>query len=166
MPGWRLPEDKRSVFKEVIGKEISESELKLHNASKMVTVGDVVSLTVRKNGITPILSVYDGFTERREMTDFAVLVREQELTEKVVSNPAGTITAELADAVKNAFEGNPQIIHVEGEEDLALLPCILYSPDGTDIIYGWPGKGMMCVTTNDVIRKRVEELWKMMEDFE
>ena len=165
MSGRRVPEDKRNIFKEPIGSELKESELIKHHDTKMITVGDVVSLTVRRNGIRPILSVYDGYTERREMTEFASLVESEE--KEVVVNPAGTITDELDDAVRNALTtGNTDLIRVEGEEDLALMPCILHAPEGAEIVYGWPGRGMMIVSTDDVTRKRVEELWNMMEDFE
>ena len=153
-----MPEDKRNLFKESLGRDLKESELVKHKDTKMITVGDVVSLTMRRNGIRPILSVYDGYTERCEMTEFAALV-EGEAKEEVV-NPAGTITDELDNAVRNAVTtGKTDLIRVEGEEDLALMPCILYAPEGTEIVYGWPGKGMMVVSTDDVTRKRIEELW-------
>ena len=165
MSGRRVPEDKREIFKECLGSELKESELIKHKDSKIIAVGDVVSLTMRRNGIRPILSVYDGYTERHEMTDFAALVEREE--KEVVANPAGTITDELDDAVRNALTaGKTDLIRVEGEEDLALMPCILHAPEGTEIVYGWPDKGMMVITTDGTIRKRIEELWNMMEDFE
>ncbi len=165
MSGRRVPEEKRNIFKEPIGSELKESELTKYHDTKIITVGDVVSLTMRRNGIRPILSVYDGYTERHEMTDFAALVEgERKVT---VNNPAGTITDELDDAVRNALTiGKTDLIRVDGEEDLALMPCILHAPEGAEVVYGWPGKGMMIVSTDDITRKRVEELWKMMEDFE
>ena len=165
MAGRRVPEEKRHIFKEPIGSELKESELIKHHDTKIITVGDVVSLTMRRNGIRPVLSVYDGYTERHEMTEFATLVEGEDKV--TVVNPAGTITDELDDAVRNALTtGNTDLIRVDGEEDLALMPCILYAPEGAEVVYGWPGKGMMIVSTDDVTRKRVEELWKMMEDFE
>ena len=165
MAGRRVPEDKRHVFKEPIGSELKESELIKHHDKRMITVGDVVSLTMRRNGIRPILSVYDGYTERHEMTEFASLVEGEEKV--TVVNPAGMITDELDEAVTNALTtGKTDLIRVDGEEDLALMPCILHAPEGAEVVYGWPGKGMMIVSTDDVTRKRVEELWKMMEDFE
>ena len=165
MAGRRVPEDKRYIFKEPIGSELKESELIKHHDTKIITVGDVVSLTMRKNGIRPILSVYDGYTERHEMTEFANLVEGEE--KEAVTNPAGVITDELEDAIRNALTtGKTDLIRIDGEEDLALMPCILYAPEGAEVVYGWPGKGMMIVSTDDVTRKRVEELWKMMEDFE
>lgn len=116
--------------------------------------------------MVPLLSIYDGFTERHEMTGFATYVESHGLEERVVNNPAGSVTRELEDAIRNVITGDTGILRVEGEEDLALMPCVLYAPDGYDIIYGWPGKGMMCVTTDERIRKRVKELWNEMEDFE
>ena len=166
MPGKRIPEGKRDLFKEPLGVELDEAELEQHNAEKMITVGDVVSLTVRRNGMVPLLSIYDGFTERHEMTGFAAYVESHGLEERVVDNPAGSVTRELEDAIRNAITGDAGIIRVEGEEDLAVMPCILHAPDGYDIVYGWPGRGMMCVTTDERIRKRVKELWNKMEDFE
>ena len=128
--------------------------------------GDVVSLTVREAGIVPALAVYDGYTERREMTGFAVLVGRLGLEETVVANPAGTITRELDDAVRNALENGPALIRVEGEEDLALMPVIRHAPDGAMIVYGWPGKGMMAVIDDEAVRSRIETLWKEMEEIE
>ena len=55
---------------------------------------------------------------------------------------------------------------VEGEEDLALLPCILMAPVGTNIVYGWPGRCMMLVTTDEDIRIHAMELMAKMEEKE
>jgi Uncharacterized protein conserved in archaea len=159
-----VPEAKRNEFKVPLGSPIDEKGLK-NIANDLVTVGDVVSLVARKNGIVPSVSVYDGYTERREMTEFAELVRENKENELKVSNPAGTITCDLIDAVKNALSGKTKIIHVTGEEDLAVLPFLLYADDAS-IIYGMPGKGMMLVTTSGINKKKAEELWNMMEEFE
>ncbi len=100
------------------------------------------------------------------MTEFAVLVEERGLEKAVVSNPAGTITRELDDAVRNALDFGPALIRVEGEEDLALMPCIRHAPEGTDIVYGWPGKGMMVLTTDAAVKDKTERLWKEMEELE
>lgn len=164
--GWRVPEEKRHLFKEPFGALISESELGERNANKTITVGDVVSLTVWRMGIIPDLAIYDGRTERREMTEFATLVEEQGLEKEVVINPAGTITRDLCDAIRNAFVRGPGLIRVEGEEDLALMPVILEAPIGADVIYGWPGKGMMVLVIDQTIKEKTKLLWKEMEELE
>jgi len=161
-----IPEDKRGLFKEPFGAFIEENDLKkINGKNKLITVGDVVSLTVSGNGIRPDIAVYDGMTERREMTGFADLVKNRGWETIVVENPAGTITAELVNAVENALSGNVKTtIRVIGEEDLAVLPCILLSPIGTNIIYGWPGKGMMLIATDGRIKRRAEKLLENTEE--
>lgn len=164
--GWRVPEEKRELFKEPLGTFVTVEDLRKRNAKKTITVGDVVSLTMWEEGMIPDLAIYDGRTERRDMTDFARLVEERGLAVKVVSNPAGMITCELDDAVRNALDFGPTLIRVEGEEDLALMPCIRHAPEGTDIVYGWPGKGMMALTTDAAVKDKTERLWKEMEELE
>lgn len=160
-----LPEGDRKAFKEPIGREMDDSELDSFDIqTTLITVGDVVSLTFRKHGIRPFLSIYDGMTERREMTEFARLV-EDEPKARVI-NPAGTITAAMATAIREHIDGSGGLISVDGEEDLALLPCILMSPIGTNIVYGWPGKCMMLVTTDEGIRTMATRLMVKMEEKE
>ena len=164
--GRKLPADKRAAFQEPVGYDIAESDLREINAKHLIiAVGDVVSLTMRNNGIVPLLSVYDGYTERHEVTGFADLVKNGGLAETVVSNPPGEITSELEDAVKNALAGRSAgIIRVDGEEDLALLPCVLHAPEGSVVIYGWPGRGMKAVDTDGPTRTRIAQMYDMMEE--
>lgn len=165
--GRRIPEGKLKEFKKPIGSPLEENDLKNIDAQNIIiTVGDVVSLTLRKNGVIPRLSVYDGRTERRTMTEFATLVDELGEGRIEVTNVAGTVTCGMFDAVRNALSQKIGLIHVDGEEDMAVIPCILLSPEGTRIIYGQPGEGMMLITTSGIIKKRAEELWNMMEEFE
>lgn len=160
-----LPDAKRGAFKEPIGREMDDAELDSFDSGNiLITVGDVVSLTFAEHGITPFLSVYDGMTERREMTGFARLVENE--PKETVTNPAGRITAELAGTIRRCIEGSGGLVLVDGEEDLALLPCILMAPEGSNIVYGWPGKCMMLITTDGSIRKKAMELMALMEEEE
>jgi uncharacterized protein (UPF0218 family) len=163
-----IPDGKRELFKGPVGSLIDENDLKkMDRKKKLITVGDVVSLTVSRNGIVPDVAVYDGMTERREMTEFASFVEDKGWKTVSVTNPAGTITAELVNAIENALSGNEKItIRVVGEEDLAVLPCILLVPIGTNIIYGWPGKGMMLISTDERIKKKTEGLLEQTEEFQ
>jgi uncharacterized protein (UPF0218 family) len=163
----KVPDKNRELFKEPLGRDLKEEEMKvIGKKPKMITVGDRVSLTAIKQGIIPDLSIYDGKTERRVMTEFADIVKKEGWDETVVKNEAGTITAELITAIKNALNGKKEIIRVEGEEDLAVLPCILLFPEGTNIIYGWPGKGMKLIVTDENIRKKARHLMEMTEELE
>jgi len=165
--GRRLPDDMRELFKKPLGVDLEDSELSdIDDKHMLITVGDVVSLVVREHGIVPDLSIYDGMTERREMTGFATLVRDNGWDETVVENGAGEISAELVTAIGNALEGDTSIIRVIGEEDLATMPCVLLAPLGTHIIYGWPGKGMKLITTDKQIQQEIEQLTNKMEELE
>ena len=160
-----LPQKDRQVFKEQLGTELYDGDLEEYQAqTTLITVGDVVSLTFRKHGIKPFLSIYDGMTERREMTEFAILVEDEE--KKEVVNPAGMITKELVESIRSSIEGSGGLIKVDGEEDLALMPVILLAPLGTDIIYGWPGKCMMRITTDESIKSKIEQMLFKMEEVE
>ncbi len=160
----RLPDSLRSEFARPVGRDIGTEELK-HHTQNIITVGDVVSLTARENGLVPLLSVYDGYTERRELTGFADLVRDGGWAETVVDNPAGMVTSALDEAVRNALTGKvPTIIRVVGEEDLALLPCVLHAPEGSLTVYGWPGKGMKAVVTDAETRRWAAEMLSRMEE--
>ena len=160
-----LPEKDRQVFKEPLGTELYDDDLgSFHAQTALITVGDVVSLTFRRHGIRPFLSIYDGITERREMTEFATLVEDEEKDEVV--NPAGRITRELVESIRGRIEGTGGLIKVIGEEDLALIPAVLLAPMGTDIVYGWPGRCMMRITTDEGIRSKMKHLVSKMEEAE
>ncbi len=159
-----LPESARGAFKEPLGRELPESEVDATGKTTYLAVGDVVSLSLRRLGARPGLSVYDGLTERREMTDFARLVEDE--PKERVANPAGTITAEMADAVRRGIGGETGLIMVEGEEDLAVLPCLVYAPDGDVVVYGMPGRCMMAVEVDGRSRGRALELLSSMEEME
>jgi len=160
-----LPVSDRQMFKEPLGTELYDSDLDSFQAGNtLVTVGDVVSLTFRKHGIRPFLSIYDGMTERRGMTEFAKLVEGEDKDEVV--NPAGAITRQLVESIRRRMEGTGGLIKVDGEEDLALMPVIMLAPVGTDVVYGWPGKCMMRITTDDAIRSKIEQLLFRMEEKE
>ncbi len=159
-----LPESEREAFKVPLGRELPESHVDSSGETVYIAVGDVVSLVLRRCGAKPALSVYDGVTERREMTDFARLVQDEPRIDVV--NPAGRITAEMADAVRRGIGGEVALVRVQGEEDLAVLPCMVMAPEGARIVYGMPGRCMMEVAVDGDARDRAEELLSRMEESE
>lgn len=160
-----LPALQREAFKVALGREMPESELdSIDDQSSYLTVGDVVSLKFREHGVRPGLSVYDGLTERRGMTAFAGLVADE--PGETVANPAGTITAAMADAVRRGIGGEFRLLRVEGEEDLALLPCLVYAPEGSKVVYGMPGRCMMVVDVDGRMKDTAKELVSRMEEME
>ncbi len=154
-----LPDDKREELRKPLGKvvkKISRNELK----GKIVTVGDMVTMVMRKEGIVPDISIVDYKIERKEYKG------EKFHAQKTIKakNPAGMITRELWNAIATAYAMNEKVlIEVEGEEDMAALPAIYLAPENTTVIYGLPSKGMVIVNVGEKERKKVGEFLKEIE---
>ena len=44
---------------------------------------------------------------------------------------------------------------INGEEDLAALPAILYAPSNATIIYGMPNKGVVIVSSTEEYKEKI-----------
>lgn len=156
-------------LKEPWGDMISEEDAIKLPMNEVMTVGDMVSTTFLKHGLTPILMIFDYKTERRtfiEMDKYSNMLND---VFPCVVNPPGCITDKLENLVMSAvvdivrFE-SPKQIMVMGEEDLAALLVIAYAPTDSKLVYGIPGRGMCVVNINREIRIRVNNiLAKMLE---
>ena len=157
---YSLPEKKRDELRKPIGevvKKIEKGEIK----GRIVCVGDMVTITLKREGIEPDIAIVDYMIERKKykgnkfQADKIIKVR----------NPAGKITRELWNAIATAYAGNKKtLIEVEGEEDLAALPAIYLAPENTTVIYGLPSKGMVMVKVGEKERRKVEDFLKEMEE--
>jgi GTP-dependent dephospho-CoA kinase len=158
---YTLPEELRSRLAEPMGQVFRGDEIPgpefqtLANGSPMViTVGDRVTETLGDTGRTPDVQVVDG-VERREKRSppdvpFARLIR--------VRNPAGTLTEEAIDGMREAFRGEkPVRVEVEGEEDLMAILAVAMAPVSAMIFYGQPGVGVVAVKVNGVTKSRNRE---------
>ncbi|MFB6086666.1 MAG: GTP-dependent dephospho-CoA kinase family protein [Halodesulfurarchaeum sp.] len=161
----RLPAAEREAFTDPLGEIYESAEQVLSERGEpIVTVGDVVLAHIGRAGVTPTLSVVDGRTERGPVGEDVLSDRPAAATEHAVENPAGTITAELVEAIESGFEeSEPARIVVAGEEDLAVLPTILLAPTGATVVYGQPGEGMVATRVNDDLRATVRSLLSRME---
>ncbi|MGQ9759108.1 MAG: GTP-dependent dephospho-CoA kinase family protein [Candidatus Methanomethylicaceae archaeon] len=124
---------------------------------KVVVVGDYVLVGFINYGYTPSLGIYDKKSKR---SPFPADIEPTE----VVTNPPGHISDEAILAIKRLLSSpSPSILYVEGEEDLLSLPVILYSPEGSFVIYGIPEKGMALIMVNKEIKRKALEF---MDQFE
>ncbi|MDO5826602.1 MAG: DUF359 domain-containing protein [Methanosphaera sp.] len=128
------------LIQEIIRKQLANDKL-------VIGIGDVTTKTLVDLNLTPQICIVDNLIERRPVqhnlnhTDNIVYVE----------NPPGVLTDELieliADSIKTSTKENPMIIVVDGEEDLAVLPAILNSPEDTYILYGQPKEGVVLVNS-------------------
>jgi GTP-dependent dephospho-CoA kinase len=160
---YRLPEALRPELSQAFGPVVSTSGLAdALKGKKFVAVGDVVSLGLKEQGLTPLLFVCDYQTQRGGPSE----LYRRELgawgkRETLVQNPAGTITREAWLAIRAAFaipNEAPVRLVVEGEEDLLGIPCFLEAPVGTLVLYGMPGKGVVVVAVDEPLKERVRAL--------
>lgn len=150
-----IPENYRSVFSRAPEVLVTkESQLEFFQEKMLITVGDMVTRTALKFNIVPKLSIIDMKTKRDEIMDDVPDKWDRTLS---VRNPPGKITVELWDAVEDSlkFKGKT-LIRVDGEEDLASLPCIYFSPDGAIVIYGVPNKGIAVYEVGEPLRNIVQ----------
>ena len=116
---------------------------------RVIMVGDFTLKAFIESGYRPNLGIFDNKTKRS-------LFPISERPTNVVSNPAGHISDEAVLTIRRLLlsEG-PSLLFVDGEEDLLSLPAILYSPEGSIVIYGMPGKGMVVIVADKEIKEKI-----------
>jgi len=160
-----LPEDMRSELAKPIGKLVSAWALRKHieGSPRIISVGDVVTITLLQMKMEPDVAVFDYKTQRSE--DYKAKERISKMAGRLVKveNPAGKITRALWRAIREAVNARERIkIEVAGEEDLAALVAIATAPKGAHVIYGLPKKGLMVVQVDDESRSLATAAIKRM----
>ncbi len=157
----RLPEDQRHLFTRPFGTLYPSLDpvLPLLAGKLFFSVGDVVTEHLLQAGYPPVIAIIDGQTMRRPHD--GVTIPEYQIIN--VKNPAGCISADLVNATQRAVNAGRIVIQVAGEEDLAVLPLALASPDGSLILYGQPGEGVVVLEISPDIREKAEILLDKFE---
>jgi uncharacterized protein (UPF0218 family) len=147
-----LPESLRSELRKPIGTIISNKntlrEIARDRGVQIVSVGDKTTEAFLALGIKPALSIIDLLVERRpyhwDKTVFSAL-REHADLNYIKSGP-GSISSQAMRVIQQwaktiSCHLPPATCHlliVDGEEDLLVLPVLLYAPLGTVVYYGQP----------------------------
>ena len=167
----KLKEEERGAFKKPFGKIYSSlSEIKntlekyKKNHQLIISIGDATTLNLIKEGIIPDIGIIDELIERKKSpmdNEFGY-----DHVQLNAENPAGTITQGLCKTIKKAFglyiSGFNVLIVVDGEEDLAVLPCVITAPPGTVVLYGQPGEGVVLCEV-DKFKDKTEEFLNKFE---
>lgn len=151
-----MPDDLREELAKPLGDIVPASSLRrmLEGSSRVVCVGDVVTVTLLGLDMEPDVAVFDYRTQRSVDANTRDRIGKMGGTLVRVDNPPGTITKALWRAVRDAVRGVDKVkIEVTGEEDLASLVAIATAPDGAHIIYGLPQQGLTVVRVDDSTRK-------------
>jgi uncharacterized protein (UPF0218 family) len=139
-------------------------DLDLKAAVKLIAVGDMTAFYLLKASIVPDVVIVDNKTKRMPIPDHVVKSLDHDSYKTVeVKNPPATLTKELMDMIRESLQEADRIkIVVDGEEDLATLPAILYAPLGSVVVYGQPNEGSVMVKVTSEKKKHIEELMKQM----
>jgi len=168
-PHLSLPESARDGMRQPLGPVIAESDLVLHlrKSDTIITVGDMVTLTLVNAGYPVALAVFDFKTRRWEERDFRWHLEKLPGDRARAQNPAATITrglwTQLERAMLKVNTGGRVLLEVEGEEDLAAIPAILLAPDGAKVLYGMPDRGIVVVTVEKRSRRMAKRLLDLLE---
>lgn len=163
---YKLPESLRVELASPLGPVLPPKEAadKARTARMLCTVGDVTTSTMLAEDLLPRVMVVDNRTRRGSYPHQVRELVPQGTPIVQVENPPARITEELWQACATAVAGRqPTLIEVKGEEDLAVLPCVLLAPPGSIVAYGQPDEGVVLLTVNDAARERVRALLKQME---
>lgn len=100
----------------------------------LIAVGDVVTMNIGKYWREPDVSIIDGKTQRRVISNGPSIARI------IIDNPPATLMDSTFEAVKSAVSiamaGGRATIMVRGEEDLLAIPAVLESPPKSAVVYG------------------------------
>lgn len=159
-----LKKESRKLFKRPFGKiyhTINDIDISLLENNFIISIGDETTNNLLKIDIMPQIGIIDNKIKRKiskHTIDYDAVILN-------VHNPAGTITDDLWSIINRSFDlvhESKVLIVVDGEEDLAVIPCVLMAPERSLVLYGQPGEGVVLVET-DKVKKKAR---KMLDNFE
>lgn len=129
----------------------------IKKAKFLISVGDQTTKNLIDNDIIPDLGIIDGRIQRQDH-NHNIINSENILN---ADNPAGTITDDLWETIEFAIKSTlrdfeNRFIVVKGEEDLAVLPCLLIAPVDAVILYGQPNEGLVLVNVSDCLNRATQ----------
>lgn len=162
-----LKKEHRMKFKKPFGKiyptldDINRSVLENHF---IISIGDETTNNLQNAGIIPEIGIIDNIIERKPSKHN---IKYNAVTLNAV-NPPGAITDELWITIQKSIDiarKSNVLIIVDGEEDLAVIPCVLMAPEGSLILYGQPGEGVVLVEV-DKVKEKAKEMLDYFEEVE
>ena len=125
----------------------------IESSEFLISVGDATFANLTEYKLYPNIGIIDNLIQRKNHTH-EIILADHILK---ANNPAGTITDDLWETIGEALRlsdsGECYVIEVAGEEDLAVLPCILMAHPETTILYGQPNEGLVLLKVSDLKNK-------------
>ena len=148
-----LNKDLIAELKKPLGKlypDFEDAVDEIESCEFLISVGDATFENLTKHELYPNIGIIDNLIQRKNHTHD--IIRADHILK--ADNPAGCLTDDLWETIGKALElsdsGECYVIDVAGEEDLAVLPCILMANPDTTILYGQPNEGLVLLKACDV----------------
>jgi len=130
--------------------------------SKIISVGDIVSESMAKHGISPHVMIVDNRVMREPIAPI-FLEADQTLHLK---NPPGTLTDQAWSIIQEALrQAQPTKVVVDGEEDLLTLVAVLCAPENSLVVYGQPHEGIVVMRVTEQTKRTMQRIVEAMEAF-
>ena len=150
---FKLDENLIGEFKAPLGKlyvDFEDAIPMIKEASFLISVGDQTTKNLVDIDLIPNLGIIDHRIQRKNHNHD--IIRTDNILN--ADNPAGTITEDLWETIEESiglslYDKENRIIVVNGEEDLAVLPCLLIAPEDAVILYGQPNEGLVFVNVSE-----------------
>lgn len=151
----KIDEKTKEILKTPLGRIVTEDEIKKIN-KKIISIGDICTLSLIKNKIKIQVAVFDFKTKREEIAqeERNILLKSAKFVE--IENPAGQLNREI---VKNArkYIDEKTNIKIIGEEDLTALAFILELKEDEAVVYGQPNVGIVMVQKDEKLKDKIRE---------
>ena len=164
----KLPAGLRKKMRSPIGKiikHLQKENITNTKNSLIISVGDIVSRSLKEIGCMPDIEMID-FKNQRNIIDEKAF---KEYKNKKYTNQPGTISQEVAniykDAVKKCITNQQkQTIVIDGEEDLLTIPAILLGPLYSTVYYGQ--FDLNAVIKVEITEEKKKEVAAILKEFE
>lgn len=165
-----LPDNLRVSLKKPFGQVIgndkkNKSLIETIDETRSITIGDATTAKFLSFGKKPFLSIVDFKIQRMsayyKLTDMGF---DKKVVAILIKNAAGSIGKNLSETIYKCININSsnQVIRILGEEDLAVIPCVLLAPLGFNIFYGISNVGLIKVFVDS---KTKFKFLKILEQF-
>lgn len=142
---------------QIVHSQQLASQMKKHKPTVTAVVGDYSLSTFIEQKIPFNLGIYDGKTQREKNNIVEQTLKKHHLTIPIVkiTNKAGEVSVMATKTIQKYQERPHQLIEVQGEEDVLVIPLILLLPLNSLVWYGQPSKGMVMVRVDEEIKQRL-----------
>ena len=168
-----LPRNMRSALREPLGSYVNEvQKIPKTTQSLLFSVGDATFLKLKAEEVFPDIVILDGMINRKKALS-ENQIRKLISTEYSFSrteNLAGSLSQTMVRSIKQSIQnhlkkGKKHLLYVRGEDDLAVLACILFAPLSSIVLYGQPAfpdrditSGMVQVKVTESMKRKTGKL--------